>query len=81
MHGDVTTNSLDVMLKVLKELRLPQQLIINYIESVIEKLIGGNHNKDKLKLVRIFSTFLKGLKKSKALNLNDIHGKLDIFIT
>ena len=71
--GEVSMNSIDVILRITKLIRMPRGFIVEYTQRIMQKVMeGGQKNVDRPKLARLIINFIKNLKKNKLLSCEQI---------
>ena len=78
---EISLNLMEVVSKVMKTVKVPQEFVYEFTESAIIKLLDmGEENKDKQKLARVVVNFIKNFKKTKQLDLDEIQDILKRFL-
>lgn len=78
---EISLNSMEVVSKVMKTVKVPQEFVYEFTETIIVKLLDmGEENKDKQKLARVVMNFIKNFKKTKQLDLDEIQDILKRFL-
>jgi len=81
INCEVTLNSLDVAMKVFKTIKIPNEFVIKYTNSIMTKVLEMDEsNKDQVKLARGVIAFIKNFKKTKLNGCQDFQEKLEQFL-
>ena len=81
LDGPLTLNAIDVVSRLTKACRLPTEFLETYSLKNLRdaQKIPENH-KDRAKIPRVFSTFLKSLVKNKLLDLSKFEEEVEDFV-
>lgn len=81
LENPVSLNSIDVITRFTKNSRVPNEFLLTYTLKIMKESqsIPDNH-KDRLKIPRIISIFIKSLTKNKVLDFTNYEEDVDEFI-